>query len=162
MDGNMNNQQYNNTAFPEQGAGFQDPNAGMNNMNQQAPGFASTGYYDPNAAYQQPGFQTAGFQTSPEWAAQSAGGAQSKKGIPAMICGICAVAFFWLGFTAAFFVPVACGIVGIVLGSQAIKANGKDTKGRVGVICGIIGVVIPVLIFIIACAVGIASVASNY
>ena len=185
MDGNMNN-------------GFQDPNAGFQNNQQdlgnagfaqdpnqaagfaqdpnQAAGFANTGYYDPNAAYQQqnfqqpdfqqqgfqqPGFQQAGyqqagFQATHDWGSTPAGGQRSMKGIPAMICGLCSLGFFWLGFTVAFFIPAALGVVGIVLGSQAIKANGQDTKGKVGLITGIIGIVLPILIFTIACSVGIA------
>ena len=175
MDGNMNN-------------GFQDPNAGFQNNQQdlgnagfaqdpnQAAGFANTGYYDPNAAYQQqnfqqpdfqqqgfqqPGFQQAGyqqagFQTTNDWGSTPVGGQRSMKGIPAMVCGLCSLGFFWLGFTVAFFIPAALGVVGIVLGSQAIKANGQDTKGKVGIITGIIGIVLPILIFTIACSVGIA------
>lgn len=164
MDGNMNNGfQDPNAGFQNQGAGFQDPNAGFANPNagfqntvdtQNQAGFASTGYYDPNAAYQQPGFQTAGFQATNDWGASAP--QQSKKGIPALICGICGVAFFWLGFTAAFFIPVALGIVGIVMGSMAIKANGKDVKGKVGLILGIVAIALPILIFTIACSVGVA------
>ena len=76
------------------------------------------------------------------------------SGVAALVCGILAILFCW-----APVIGIVLGIVAIVLASKAVKRgvrNGKVTGGKV---CGIAGIVLSVIMFILAIAVvGIATV----
>ena len=122
--------------------GPQDPN------NQQG----SYQYQQQQQQYQQQQYQQQGYQ----------GGYQNPvdpfkgKAIASMILGIVSLVLFWAGYGAL--ISLACGIIAIVLGSQArkgaenmgIKPNGMATAGLV---MGLIGAILSLICFVscVAC-----------
>lgn len=72
------------------------------------------------------------------------------NGTAALVCGILAIAF--CGFP---IVGVILGIVAIVLATKAVKRSGKNGKTTAGKICGIIGLVLSVLMFVLGLALAI-------
>lgn len=69
--------------------------------------------------------------------------------IAALILGICSIVFccFW-------YVSLITGIIAIILGVKAKKDNaGKQGMAKAGMICGIIGLVLAVVVFIAAASI---------
>ena len=73
------------------------------------------------------------------------------KAVAALICGIAAILLCWLPL-----LSVILGIVAIVLAGSYIKAGGVAGTAKAGRICGIIGIVLAVLMFIASMLFGMA------
>ena len=60
------------------------------------------------------------------------------------MCGILAILF-----SASILFGIALGIVAIVLAGQAVKQAGRDGRATGGKVCGIVGIVLSVLAFVL-------------
>lgn len=69
--------------------------------------------------------------------------------IAALVLGICSIVFDFI----IQWVGVILGIVAIILGIMARKANPTDGKATAGLVCGIIGTILGLITFIacVAC-----------
>lgn len=131
------------------------------------PGFATASYPSEPAA---PTYASASSGYSPEtdpvrpyssYAQGGVGGQAHGKGsgTAALVCGILAIAF--CGFP---IVGVILGIVALVLAGKAVKRVGKNGKITGGKICGIIGIVLSIVMFVagVALAMWSATYLSDY
>ena len=150
--------------MPQQPAGAQQPPfppAPVEPMQQPMPGAPQ----QPTQAYGQesvPGYQQ---QPGAGYAQPPAPGygqpqpyyqpaqANSGKALGALICGILAIVFSVLPI-----VGVVLGIVAIVLASKAVKEAGKNGKTTAGKVCGVIGIVLAVIWFVVGMVAGFSEV----
>ena len=70
------------------------------------------------------------------------------------MCGILAILF-----SASILFGIALGIVAIVLAGQAVKQAGRDGKATGGKVCGIVGIVLSVLAFVLYVVIGVGVLA---
>lgn len=105
----------------------------------------------PYAQPQQPGAVPGG---APYYGAPSQMGQPAPQsggsGVGALVCGILAIVFCW-----APLVGIILGIVAIVMASKAVKRGVRNGKVTGGKICGIAGIVLSVIMFIVALALSI-------
>lgn len=81
------------------------------------------------------------------------------KAMGALICGVLAILFAGLPL-----IGIILGIVAIVMAVKAAKESGKDGKTTGGKVCGIIGIVLSVIAFILYLVIGfglLALIAAN-
>lgn len=96
----------------------------------------------PYGAPAQPGAPASPYGAVPPVAAAPSG---SGKATGALVCGILAILM-----CAAPLIGIVLGIVAIVLGGSYLKTFGADGKAKAGRICGIVGIVLSVLLWVFA------------
>ncbi|HIT45597.1 MAG TPA: hypothetical protein IAC28_05880 [Candidatus Aphodovivens excrementavium] len=101
---------------------------------------------------QQTGTQQFGAVPGAPVYAQPAPQPSGGTGTAALVCGILAIVFCF-----APLVGVILGIVAIVLASKTVKAGVKNGKTTGGKICGIAGIALSVIMFVVYLVVGVAA-----
>lgn len=75
------------------------------------------------------------------------------KATAALVCGILAIVFCW-----APLFGIILGVVALVMASKAIKLSGKSGKVTAGRICGLAGIILSVIMFVLALSVSCMAV----
>lgn len=84
---------------------------------------------------------------------------QNGKGqaIAALVLGIVSLVCCWEGYGAL--IGLACGVVGLIMASQAKKKGNESTMRKLGFVFSLIGIILSA-IFFVACGICVSAAAS--
>lgn len=159
MDGNNNGlYPYNNQDAYSNPYGTPYQNNGMDAFSNVNSGYANPVVDSGYNAYNQAGYNS-GFAADygNDWNSRPVQ-ASSKKGIPALVCGIVTLCLGWCWILPWLWeFPIATGIVAIVMGAIGRKRNSSDGKALAGLIMGAVGLGLPIIIVTIVIIAAAAS-----
>lgn len=72
------------------------------------------------------------------------------QAIAALVLGICSLVCCWEGYGAL--IGLACGVVGMIMASQAKKKGNESTMRKLGFVFSLIGIILSA-IFFVACGI---------
>lgn len=121
---------------------------------QPMPGAASAQPQQPGQPMpQQPGAPVGGPYYGQPGAYPPPAPQSNGKATAALVCGILAIVMCW-----APLFGIILGVVALVMASKAIKLSGKSGKVTAGRICGLAGIILSVIMFVLALTVSCAAV----